>query len=134
MFLLQFMTLYGFLQSRHPNTYTLTKLMAERLVAEFNDKLPLCIVRPSIVLSAVSEPFPGWKDNIHGVTGLFSGIACGMIRSVECDRNLVCDLIPVDIVSNTIIAAAWSIHKEHRPEGPIKVFNCVSGKVKSCTT
>lgn len=46
----------------HPNTYTYTKRMAEILVRdEFNKgKLPVCIVRPSIVGPSYSEPMPGW--------------------------------------------------------------------------
>lgn len=36
------------LQGKHPNTYTLTKAMAEQLVLEASAKLPATIVRPSI--------------------------------------------------------------------------------------
>lgn len=45
----------------HPNTYTYTKRLAEILVRNHyeNDKLPVCIVRPSIVGPSYSEPFPG---------------------------------------------------------------------------
>lgn len=57
-------------QKRHPNTYTLTKHMAEQIVLDYNDVLPLCIVRPSIVTAALNEPYPGWVDNIYGITGL----------------------------------------------------------------
>lgn len=56
-------------QFKHPNTYTLTKSMAEQLVFDYNDKLPICIVRPSIVTAAIEEPFPGWVDNVYGITG-----------------------------------------------------------------
>ena len=56
-------------QKKHPNTYTLTKHYAEQIVVDYHEKLPLCIVRPSIVTPAVHEPFPGWIDNFCGVTG-----------------------------------------------------------------
>lgn len=56
-------------QKKHPNTYTLTKHVAEQIVAEYQKKLPICIVRPSIVTAANVEPFPGWIDNIYGITG-----------------------------------------------------------------
>lgn len=36
------------LQGKHPNTYTLTKAMAEWVVAEQADDIPAAIVRPSI--------------------------------------------------------------------------------------
>lgn len=31
-----------------PNTYTYTKHLAEQLVTQYQDKVPICIVRPSI--------------------------------------------------------------------------------------
>lgn len=61
--------LSGKLQGTHPNTYTLTKSIAEQLVSEYSNQLPICIVRPSIVTGALREPFPGWIDNVYGITG-----------------------------------------------------------------
>lgn len=52
-----------------PNTYTLTKAMAEQLIFEEGQELPLVIVRPSIVVAALREPIPGWIDNLNGPTG-----------------------------------------------------------------
>jgi alcohol-forming fatty acyl-CoA reductase len=57
-------------QKHHPNTYTLTKQMAEQIVVEYHDRLPLCIVRPSIVTASINEPYPGWIDNVYGITGM----------------------------------------------------------------
>ena len=54
---------------KHPNTYTLTKSIAEQLVVDYHEKLPICIVRPSIVTAALEEPFKGWVDNVYGITG-----------------------------------------------------------------
>lgn len=56
-------------KKKHPNTYTLTKQMAEQIVVDYYGKLPVCIVRPSIVTAANQEPFPGWIDNVYGITG-----------------------------------------------------------------
>lgn len=61
--------LAGKLQGTHPNTYTLTKSIAEQLVCDYSSRLPVCIVRPSIVTGALKEPFPGWIDNVYGITG-----------------------------------------------------------------
>lgn len=95
------------LQGSHPNTYTLTKSIAEQIAADYHHRLPICIIRPSIVTAALHEPFPGWVDNINGITGIMMEISRGTITSIMCDKNLVMDLIPVDIVCNTMIAAAW---------------------------
>jgi fatty acyl-CoA reductase len=43
-----------------PNTYTFTKNLAESIANDYKDKIPLVIFRPSIVVSAVNEPLPGW--------------------------------------------------------------------------
>lgn len=43
-----------------PNTYTFTKNLAEHVVNDFKDQVPLIIYRPSIVISTMKEPIPGW--------------------------------------------------------------------------
>lgn len=43
-----------------PNTYVFSKNLAEQVSYSFKDKLPVVVFRPSIIVSTVSEPFPGW--------------------------------------------------------------------------
>lgn len=50
-----------------PNTYTFTKGLAEQAVKDFSDRLPVVIYRPSIVVSSLDEPMPGWIDNFNGL-------------------------------------------------------------------
>ncbi|XP_039450326.1 putative fatty acyl-CoA reductase CG5065 [Culex pipiens pallens] len=119
--------LSGKLQGTHPNTYTLTKSIAEQLVSEYSNQLPICIVRPSIVTGALREPFPGWIDNVYGITGIMMEIGRGTISSIMCDQKCVMDVIPVDIVCNTLIAAAWE--NAMTISNPIRVYNCTSGSV-----
>ncbi|XP_046979585.1 putative fatty acyl-CoA reductase CG5065 isoform X1 [Schistocerca americana] len=114
-----------YLQGRHPNTYTLTKAMAEWVVAEHAGEIPAAIVRPSIVTAAWREPFPGWVDNVCGITGIMMEIGRGTIRSIICDQTLIMDLIPVDYVVNTLIAVAWHT-ATYRPN-TVRVYNCTSG-------
>lgn len=87
--------------------------MGEQLATNFHHILPICIVRPSIVTAAVNEPFPGWVDNVNGITGIMTEIGRGTITSIMCDERLVLDVIPVDIVCNMIITAAW--HNFQKP-------------------
>lgn len=49
-----------------PNTYTFTKNLAEHVAKDYKDKIPLVLFRPSIVISSMMEPFPGWVDNFNG--------------------------------------------------------------------
>ncbi|CAH0385057.1 unnamed protein product [Bemisia tabaci] len=117
------------IQKNHPNTYTVTKAMAEWLVAEQARTLPTAIVRPSIVTAAWREPMPGWVDNISGITGIMMEIGRGTIRSIICDQKLVVDIIPVDFVVNTLIAVAWHTAKNRRVTDRPAVYNCTSGTI-----
>uniref|UniRef100_A0A182I9E9 Fatty acyl-CoA reductase n=1 Tax=Anopheles arabiensis TaxID=7173 RepID=A0A182I9E9_ANOAR len=119
----------GQLQGAHPNTYTLTKAITEQLVAQYADRLPLCIVRPSIVTGAMAEPYPGWIDNVHGITGIMMEIGRGTISSIMCDERCTMDVIPVDVVCNTLIAAAWENANTTYVTTPVRVYNCTSGQV-----
>uniref|UniRef100_H2Y507 Fatty acyl-CoA reductase n=1 Tax=Ciona savignyi TaxID=51511 RepID=H2Y507_CIOSA len=42
-----------------PNTYTLTKALAEDVICRESGNLPICIVRPSMIIPAWQEPMPG---------------------------------------------------------------------------
>ena len=45
-------------QHRRPNTYTLTKAVAEKLVDEERGNIPCCVIRPTIVAASYREPVP----------------------------------------------------------------------------
>lgn len=107
--------------------------MAEEIVSEYKKIIPVCIVRPSIVTSAVAEPYPGWIVNLDGPTGVMLCVGIGFINNLLCDPKEIMDFIPVDIVSNTLIAAAWDTHRSYRPDQDVTVINCASGAVSSIT-
>ena len=48
-----------------PNTYTLTKSLAESLIHKYGAGLPMAMVRPSIVETSVEKPFLGWNEGIN---------------------------------------------------------------------
>jgi nucleoside-diphosphate-sugar epimerase len=52
-------------ETGHPNSYTLTKCIAEHLLVARASDLPLTLVRPSIIAASWREPFAGWIDS-HG--------------------------------------------------------------------
>ena len=54
-----------------PNTYSYTKAFAEKLLQQEHDRIPVAIIRPSIVTAAMKEPIPGWIDNRNGPTGIY---------------------------------------------------------------
>ncbi|XP_069479707.1 fatty acyl-CoA reductase 1 isoform X4 [Ambystoma mexicanum] len=108
-----------------PNTYTYTKALAEYIVQQEGAKLNVAIVRPSIVGASWKEPFPGWIDNFNGPSGLFIAAGKGILRTMRASNSAVADLIPVDVVVNTTLAAAW-YSGVNRPRNII-VYNCTTG-------
>lgn len=101
--------------------------MAESFVADYIHKFPVCIVRPSIVTGAIAEPYPGWIDNINGITGIMVEISRGMLHSIIASNPSRMDVIPVDIVVNTMIAGAWA--NSFNKSDSIQVYNCTSGQI-----
>ncbi|XP_058432862.1 fatty acyl-CoA reductase 1 isoform X3 [Marmota monax] len=108
-----------------PNTYIYTKALAEYVVQQEGAKLNVAIVRPSIVGASWKEPFPGWIDNFNGPSGLFIAAGKGILRTMRASNNALADLVPVDVVVNTSLAAAW-YSGVNRPRN-IMVYNCTTG-------
>uniref|UniRef100_A0A182J7H3 Fatty acyl-CoA reductase n=1 Tax=Anopheles atroparvus TaxID=41427 RepID=A0A182J7H3_ANOAO len=90
-----------------PNTYVFTKSLAEQIVDEHKDVLPLILFRPSIVISSMKDPIPGWMDNFNGPVGLLVGCGIGLCRTMYCDPNNIADFTPVDVCIKAMIVAAW---------------------------
>jgi Male sterility protein/haloacid dehalogenase-like hydrolase len=101
-----------------PNTYTLTKSLAESLIVNFLDESPnaaIAVVRPSIVESSIEKPFLGWNEGINTSASL-SYLLGTFFRQLPSNANKCLDLIPVDLVSRgmTLIAAALIARRHDR--------------------
>lgn len=83
--------------------------MAEQLVQDYRKRfdLPVMIVRPSIIGPAYAEPFAGWVDSLNGMICFVIEIGRGSLGSILLEKNAILDIVPLDIVSNFIIVAAW---------------------------
>lgn len=114
-----------------PNTYTFTKALTEKLLEIECGNLPIAIVRPSIVLSSFREPVAGWVDNLNGPTGIIVAAGKGVFRTMLCHEDKVADLVPVDIVINLMICAAWKTAKCENKNIP--VYNCCTGQQNPIT-
>jgi alcohol-forming fatty acyl-CoA reductase len=90
-----------------PNTYTFTKSLGESLLATRGAGLPIAIVRPSIVETSTTQPFPGWNEGINTSAPL-SYLLGTFFRQLPSNERKCLDLIPVDMVCRgmTLIAAA----------------------------
>ena len=90
-----------------PNTYTLTKSLAESLIAKHGVGLPVALVRPAIVETSVSKPFRGWNEGINTSASL-SYLLGTYFRQLPSNEKKRLDIIPVDAICNgmTLIGAA----------------------------
>ena len=88
-----------------PNTYTFTKNLGERLIRKHRGHIPLVIVRPSIIGVAMNDPEPGWIDSIAAAGAIYLTAGIGILQTVPGNMYQIGDQIPVDYVSNCIIAA-----------------------------
>ena len=90
-----------------PNTYTLTKALAESLLATRGAGFPIAIVRPAIVESSTTQPFRGWNEGINTSASL-SYLLGTFFRQLPTNERKRLDVVPVDAVCRgmTLIAAA----------------------------
>jgi len=44
------------------DTYVFTKAMGEMMIDKLRGDIPVVIMRPSVIESTFSEPFPGWME------------------------------------------------------------------------
>ncbi len=98
-----------------PNTYTLTKSLAESLIAKYGTGLPVAVVRPAIVETSVAKPFVGWNEGINTSASL-SYLLGTYFRQLPSNESKRLDIIPVDSVcaGMTLIAAAI-MERRHEP-------------------
>jgi len=90
-----------------PNTYTLTKSLAESLIHKNGAGLPVAVVRPAIVETSLQKPFLGWNEGINTSASL-SYLLGTYFRQLPSNESKRLDIIPVDSVCNgmTLVAAA----------------------------
>ena len=86
------------------NSYTFTKSLSERSLQKHRGSVPLLILRPAIIICALNEPYPGWIDSLAAAGGLSILAGIGVIRFFLTTSTTRADFIPVDLVSNAIIA------------------------------
>jgi thioester reductase-like protein/phosphoserine phosphatase len=110
-----------------PNTYTLTKSLAESLIGKLAADLPVAVVRPSIVESSLRQPFLGWNEGVNTSAPL-SYLLGTYFRQLPTNKRKRLDLIPVDLVCRgmTLIAAAL-VARRHQP-----VYQLATSAVNPC--
>jgi nucleoside-diphosphate-sugar epimerase len=108
-----------------PDVYTFTKALGERSVEELaaEHEVPLSIVRPSIIESALLHPAPGWIDGFKMADPIIRAYGLGQLPEFPGIPEGIVDLIPVDYVVNAILAVAAT----PPPPGDPAHYNVSSG-------
>ena len=113
-----------------PDAYAFTKALGERALVESRDGVPVSIVRPSIIESALAEPVPGWIRGFRMAEPVIAAYARGLLKEFPGVPEGTIDVIPVDLVVATILAVAargpeFDDQGEHTPD----VVQIASGEV-----
>jgi fatty acyl-CoA reductase len=89
-----------------PDAYAYTKALGERALLETHGDVPISIVRPSIIESALAEPRPGWIRGFRMAEPVIISYARGLLKEFPGVPEGIVDVIPVDLVVSAIIAVA----------------------------
>lgn len=107
------------------DVYQLSKALGEQIVTRDRGRVPLAIVRPSIIESTYEEPVPGWIDGIRMADPIIMEYAKGtLVRFVGSERTVL-DLVPCDMVTHAVMAA---VPPADEPEH-VRVYQVASGEL-----
>lgn len=106
------------------DTYAFTKFLGELCVRQDHGSLPTLIVRPSIIESSLHEPEPGWIDGLRMCDPIIIGLGKGRVKDFPVHRELVLDMIPVDLTVNAILCGAATLTE---PAEEIRLLTIASG-------
>ncbi|MGQ0744880.1 MAG: HAD-IB family hydrolase [Acidimicrobiales bacterium] len=107
-----------------PDAYAYTKALAERAVAASPSPVPVSVVRPSIIESALADPVPGWIRGFRMAEPVIISYARGLLREFPGIPEGVVDVIPVDLVVAALIAVA-ALGPD--PEDPHPTYHVATG-------
>jgi HAD superfamily hydrolase (TIGR01490 family) len=103
--------------------YSFTKAMAEGAVNELHGDIPLSIVRPSIIESALAEPHPGWLEGFRMAEPIILSFGRGLLEDFPGLPDGLLDIIPADFVVNAVLAVAASPPQGDQP----RIYQVASG-------
>jgi nucleoside-diphosphate-sugar epimerase len=106
------------------DTYTFTKWLGEQLLMKALAGRSLTILRPSIIESALEEPAPGWIEGVKVADAIILAYAREKVSLFPGKRSGIIDVIPVDLVANSIILA---VAETFAAPGKRRIYQCCSG-------
>jgi hypothetical protein len=117
----------------YPNTYTFTKSMAERTLNKRYRELgiKMAIVRPSIIISCMDEPYVGWTDTMAAGGGMCYAVGTGLMHHFVADKSFIFDAVPADFTTNLIIATSYFTAVEEKNN--LKILHSATGHLNPIT-
>jgi thioester reductase-like protein len=100
------------------NAYEQSKFEAERLVARARSRIPITVLRPSIV---VGERDSGWTSSFNVLYWPLRAFAQGAYVALPARRDALVDVVPVDYVTDAIFALSQA------PEAEDSTFHLTAG-------
>jgi fatty acyl-CoA reductase len=112
------------------DTYTFTKWIGEQIIMAKLQDSALTIVRPSVIESTYQEPVAGWIEGVKVADAIILAYAREKTPIFPARPKGVIDIIPADLVANSIILAmaeAFALPGKHR------IYQCCSGSSNPIT-
>ena len=101
------------------NAYEQSKFEAERLVAHARSRIPITVLRPSIV---VGERDSGWTSSFNVLYWPLRAFAQGAYVALPARREALVDVVPVDYVTDAIFALSQA------PEAEGSTYHLTAGE------
>ncbi len=112
------------------DTYTFTKWLGEQLLLKSLRGYSLTLLRPSIIESTLNEPAPGWIEGVKVADAILLAYAKEKVTFFPGKRSGVIDVIPADLVANSILL---SLAEQFKTPGNHHVYQCCSGAANPLT-
>src|SRR5262245_52074891 len=103
---------------RFRNPYERSKFEAELLVASRRARLPMTVLRPSII---VGDSHTGWTSSFNVVYWPLRAFARGAYLALPARRDAPVDVVPVDYVADAVIALTEA------PDAAGETYHLVAG-------
>ena len=107
------------LGQRFRNPYEQSKFEAERIVGRWRSRLPITVMRPSIV---VGERESGWTASFNVLYWPLRAFAHGAYAALPARHEAPVDVVPVDYVADAIFALSQA------PEAEGSTFHLTAGR------
>ena len=112
------------------DTYTFTKWLGEQLLIENLEDSSLVILRPAIIESTLNSPVPGWIEGIKVADAIVFAYARGKMEYFPANPHGVMDIIPADLVANSIVL---SMVQALRSSRETHIYQCCSSSSNPVT-